>query len=97
MQQEKRTLFGWKTAIGIIVGLFVSGMVTVVITTSYLDDRAAEKFYNKTSGVVLEQKVEVIEERMVRQEQKMDTIDNQQTQILLKLGEVNGKLDHLRK
>lgn len=93
--QDRKSLLGWKQALALITGLFLAGVVAVVVTTSYLDERAAEKFYDRTSGVVLEQKVKVIEERAVRQESKLDSIEAQQTQILLKLGEVNGKLDKM--
>lgn len=95
VSEDKKTLLGWKQALALIIGIFSAGVVTVIVTTSYLDDRAAERFYDKSSGLVLEQKVKVIEERATRQEEKMDIIQQQQTQILLKLGEVNGKLDSM--
>lgn len=95
ISEDRKTLLGWKQALALIVGIFTAGVATVIVTTSYLDSRAAERFYDKSSGLVLEQKVKVIEERATRQEEKMDIIQQQQTQILLKLGEVNGKLDSM--
>lgn len=93
--EDKKTLLGWKQALALIIGIFTAGIVTVIATTSYLDDRAAERFYDKGSGRVLEEKIKVIEDRATRQEEKMDIIQSQQTQIILKLGEVNGKLDSM--
>lgn len=96
VSEEKKTLLGWRQALALIIGIFTAGVVTVIITTSYLDDRAADRFYEKSAGLVLEQKVKVIEERATRQEEKLENIQSQQTQILLKLGEVSGKLDNIR-
>lgn len=93
--EEKKTLLGWKQALALIIGIFSAGVVTVIVTTSYLDERASERFYDKSSGLLLEQKVRVIEERATRQEEKLDNIQEQQIQILLKTGEITGKIDNI--
>jgi len=92
----KKTLMGWKSAVTVFVSIFVAGVVATVVATSYIDRTTASKYYEKTAGVVLEEKVRVMEDRSIRQEAKMDTVKDQQTQILMKLGEVNGKLDRIK-
>jgi len=90
---EKKAFVELKTALGIIVGLFVSGVTTTVIVQNYLDKRAEDMFYGKTAGQLVDQRVHIMEENYKEQTGKMETLQIQQNQVLIELGKINGKID----
>ena len=97
-QQSAKSFFlEIRNIVAIIVGLFIAGVTATVVVQNYLDKRAEDRFYEKSNGLVLEQRVLVIEENLRNQTVKMDTMLDQQNQILIQLGEVKGKLDSHKK
>ena len=77
-------------------GIFIAGVVSVVTVTTYLDGRANEKYYDRGNGQVLETKIETVEENLRDQSMKLDVLQQQQSQLLMGLGKIEGKLDNLR-
>ena len=95
-EEQKETLFGWKSALSIIVGIFIAGIIAVVTVQGWLDSRIEEKFYQKSQGALLEQRVKNVEETGQDQVKKLDDLKTQQIQILLTIGQVSGKLDAIQ-
>jgi len=87
------TFLSIKTLIVAVIGVFVAGIVSVVTVTTYLDSRADEKYYVRSSGYVLESKVQTIEETLKEQSNKIDILQQQQNQLLVGIGRIEGKLD----
>lgn len=94
-KDPKETLYNWKSAVGLIIGIFIAGVVSVITVTGYLNDQALDRFYQLTSGQLLEQRVNQMETSSRSQEIKLDQLRESQTVILLKIGEMNSKLDSL--
>lgn len=76
-----------------IIGIFTAGILSVVSVTSYLDARADEKFYKEVEGRVLESRVRTVEDGIKKNHITLDTIQLQQNQLLMGIGEIKGKLD----
>ena len=93
--EPKGTLYNWRAAIGLIVGIFIAGVVSVISITGYLNDQAQERFYQLTSGQLLEQRVNQMETSSRSQEVKLDQLRETNTIILIKIGEMNSKLDSI--
>lgn len=90
-----KSFLNMKTLIIAVVSIFIAGVVSVVTVTTYLDDRANDKYYNKGAGQVLELKVQTMEENLKEQSGKMDTLQQQQNQLLMGIGKIEGKIDAL--
>ena len=82
------TFLSIKTLIVAVIGVFVAGIVSVVTVTTYLDSRADEKYYVRSSGYVLESKVQTIEETLKEQSNKIDILQQQQNQLLVGIGRI---------
>src|SRR3990167_3054804 len=91
--EVKKNLLGWKAAIGFIISIFLAGVISV---TSYLDNRAQTMFYDRNSGLLLEQRVQVMEENLRSQNQKMDTIILQQNQLFLQNAVIIQKIENIK-
>ena len=94
--EVKKNLLGWKAAIGFIISIFLAGVISVITVTSYLDNRAQTMFYDRNSGLLLEQRVQVMEENLRSQNQKMDTIILQQNQLFLQNAVIIQKIENIK-
>lgn len=91
------TLIGWKSALGLMVSLIVAGAVGVVTITTYLDDRATEKFYKREDAAKLEAKITQLEAQLPKFETYLKTIQDQQQSLSIQMGKIEGKLDSFSK
>ena len=91
------TIISWKTAIGIIISIFLAGVVSIVSANSYIETQTEKKYYPIAKALVLETKIENSIFDSQEQSKKLDDIQEQQTEILEKVGEINGKLDIISK
>ena len=79
-----------------IISIFIAGVISVVTVTTYLDARADSKYFHQAPGQVLETRVHSMEENIKEQSSKMDVLQQQQGQLLMGLGKIEGKLDTLQ-
>lgn len=90
-----RSFLSVKNLLLAILSIFLAGVGSVVVVTKYLDDRAAEKYFQKTNGQVLEERVHEMEDNFKDQSSKMQVLQQQQNQLLIGVGEIKGKIDSL--
>ena len=82
--------------IGIWVGAVVFVVSATIGVTTYLDNRATDRFALKTEVVHLEGRVQEMQNRGDRVEASMDRIEMQQRTIIQGLAEVKGQLSQRR-
>jgi len=87
------TFVNLKSVFIAIISIFLAGVGSVVAVTKYLDERATDRFFEKTNGQVLEQRVRVMEENYKEQSGKMEVLQQQQNQLLIGIGEIKGRID----
>ena len=91
------TITSWKTAIGIIISIFLAGVVSIVSANSYIETQTEKKYYPIAKAYALETKVDNSISNYNEQSKKLDNIQTQQIEMLQKMGEISGKLDILTK
>jgi Tfp pilus assembly protein PilO len=91
------TITSWKTAIGIIISIFLAGVVSIVSANSYIDTQTEKKYYPISRAYALEEKVENSVSDSKKQTVKLDDIQKKQIEILEQVANINGKLDVIAK
>ena len=83
----------WKTAIGVIISIFLAGVVSIVSANVYIETQTEKKYYPMIKAYVLEEKVDTATKSINEQTKQLSDIQEDQSKILFQIGEINGKLE----